>query len=282
MMFRLTNLFLILSVFASLESKALTCNSILSNDTPTTIFFKAGALQSLESFESNLPEFPLVNRNSTHEDILEIIEEFRAFANHVRQNALTLDDLTQNLLFHFAEEVEAEMDRFSIWYNEFRNTWELYKTTSGIVGAASRVKAYYFEAKVGYLLARSGFQSVRNSITLGELRQDFGDEDSLTHEEKKFLADRAITEIDFIASKDGVNYLIELKSYLPIMNKRFFTNMGKTQTQMKKRNEYLKVLGLESTWKTMLIFEYEIDPSVMRQHFDELVDVHFGLMPFTD
>lgn len=274
----LLNLFFLLTLLSATKSEALTCHSILSVE--RTSMISSTALANWQSFVSLLPAFPQINRESTHEDILDTIKDFRDFADQTRENALTLDAVSQDLLFKFADEVNAEMDRFSIWYNEFRGTWELYKTVRGIVGTASRIRAYYFEAKIGFLLVRSGFQTVRGSVTLGELRKLYGNEDSLSHEEKRYLSDRSQTEIDFTAFKDGVNYLIELKSYLPIMNDRFINNMKKTKVQMSKRAGYLRLLGLESNWQTVIIFEYEIEPEIMREYFEGLVDIHFGITPF--
>jgi len=274
------NLSLLLILFSSVKLEALTCNSALSLQETTV--FELEALTSWRKFESELPSFPVVNRESTHQDVLNTIEDFRDFADQVRQRSLAFDEVSKDLLFKFTEELYAEMDRFSIWYNEFRGSRELYKTTRGIVGTASRVRSYYFEAKVGFLLVRSGFQNIRGSTTLAELRQEHANEDNLSLEQKRYLSDRSQTEIDFTASRNGVHYLIELKSYLPIMNNRFFSNMSKTKTQMSKRAEFLRLLGLESTWQMALIFEYEIEPSVMREHFDDLVDIHMGLTRFTD
>ena len=257
------------------------CHSLLTDS--KSILFTKEALKQWERFESSLPNFPVINRDITHQEMLELIEEYRDFANAVRSNSIFLDELSQDKLMDFATETEAEMDRFAIWYNESRKSWEIFKTVRGIVNTAGRIKGYLLEARIAFLLSRSGFTDIRPSITLRDLRETFGNEQSLSEEQKKYLSEREITEIDFIASRNGTHYLIELKSYLPLLNNsRFFTNMKKTRTQMEKRSKFLNILDLNQNWNTVLIFEYTLPPGIMQEYINGVVDISFGLTTFTD
>jgi len=273
-LFFLLSFFLLVTVHKSAYAQS--CKSVIDGALKNPYFTKEAFLR-LNQFESSVATYPKINRESKPQDIYNTISEFRSFADSLEQTSNSLDDLSRTLLVKFLNKLHDEIDRFENWYHPGRKTDELYRGVAGIVATNARIRGAYFEMRVGFLLIQSGFKDIQSSVLLRDFRKMADVEDVLTDSEKRYLSDRAINELDFIATKNGVSYLIELKSYIPSAQSYFFRNLEKTKEQMRKRSEYLDVLRLRPKWKTVLIFQYNIAQDLLDQYFSGLVDDYFGL-----
>lgn len=189
--------FFALSGFLAVEYSRASTSCISSVNSPSDLKDSI-RLGLVKDFYEALPEFPRIKFNSIRPiqpiEVQSFLDELALHSKQIRRFAETVTDPTEKrLLIEYSEYTIEQVRSFVKMYDSFQITSLV---LDHLVMMSNLLKGRGFEVLIGALLRRSGFEGIRMNQNLRS--KDLG-----------------VREVDFIAYKDGIQYVFEVKTIKP-------------------------------------------------------------------
>lgn len=272
---RLLIYFLLTLVFLfsnSTSAKTNECVGYLNYSSQESLF-SAGTIKDITYIQNSLTPFPQINRTLTLDKIQFIVKDFEDLAERIRNLSTQLPSEESEILIHVYYKVSSLLKTYK---SNVNRKDDLAKKRSHLIQLSNVIKGAYFEGLIGILLIKNQFENIETNSYVYRLLA-FSNKDSklIDPEDYQYVRSRRNTELDFIAHKDGINYIIEVKSFTPDPSNPFLlSSLEGLRKQVQIRKKILSALELNQTWRVLVIFHYGIGEDLESEFLSDADSVY--------
>ena len=210
-------------------------------------------------------------RPINHTEVQQYVSMFEAYAEATRKVAAKLVSDEAAVLFNSAKYYQLHISSFAANYSSFERTSVV---LSHLKNLSNKIKGRAFESLVHIILLRKHYSVIASGISSQKMFKRIFELE---------IYKRENVEIDIVAVKDGITYLIETKSFKPIDNEYLQQEIESTSLQIQARRSLLQRVKKVDSIRLMVIAHFNLGEEVRKTWVDSGADaIHFVRKNFLD